>query len=1250
MVFGSLHGESSHLFASTPSANSSCDSGDSPVDGGPRDETSLLGGRKAPRRWPRLPTPPRAVVSHGGCLPFRAGYALPTESLRRLRLRPSRSSSLRRLRSCFGGCCNGGFEDAPVPSHDRWEEEKQQQAQLKARLSLAGLLHGGFWEEPVLGNSQERSRQQQPMFPDHSGLLTSEADEHSVPRSPTAPLVVEKSLDVVTQLLPGKQLMGKQWMGKPTCAPAKPGLGRSDVEHQQQEDKKKQHEQQDDSGHERRMLDCSEVKDSVPLDAGEAAHGECSTPGHRISVSTSLPATPGHLDLAPPSEPRPEVPEVQQQQQRRPQVRGKGPPPPPKAKAKAKAMAMPPPPTGIPCGGQSLPGWMGPRPPEHWKAERVVNWQPIRNAQRWQGSVWEQVHSRMLQEGFQPLPEEVLIRAFGGSRAAGCGTGRSQSEQRSRKPMPSATPRQLPPKLALTADLLHAQLLRAGVQGPEQLGWLLGSQCHRIAGSDAEATENHTDHANHKVEINNSFKGEEQTVQVIEALLSFVSVGMSIEPTLLGGMCGTEKADMCFSDSQAAPAELFLARLRSACGCPLQDLKTRIELVLHMATFPREAAVLGNQLQLGLDAIQAVLKSEAMPLLLEGVLLLGNYVNSASKSLGGAVGVSLESLAKLAHTRCVKQEPPRGCQDSRRQARHVSRLLPQENALHLLVQQLQLQGCPDLSEKLVADLEGCARVRDIDQLDLATSLRSLSSQVGALEKCAQHVSEQPENTPPALSSARLQHFFSMAMPEITRLGKLLGHLEEAVAAMRQHFAEPPGTALSEMFRNLIALHSALPRSALPVALPAFPRPCQLRHVDQHSLKAPSASRAQRPQVEASVQASSTPVKRAASVPPKSSADPGGQLHGTALLGMLRARAKSCPQLLDDTWNVQEVQMPSKKQFKNAAALASDLERAASLEGRHTSSSREAQCSAVCADVLDNAQIEASNGGGVENHDHQQLAVICMATEDELKGDKTLPERGSHRDEQNEHLDQAWNRIRPGSELEVAKEELDGLPLYDDCVRWQPHEEENNLESRHIQTHGGAKNMKTTNTDEEYLSQAVEAATDDVQDADLAETGQAPEECTTSEDEVGGKDEGRAVMSESRKQPEESEKLQNNKMQQQESTQGDEANEQQQEATGGKHQNCHAAPPVVEQPFVQTAMRPLPPPPQSLRQGITQPQAPSRAHRRPPSSQPQNPGSSSARVAGEAEGVAPLGPLPLPPAATATPPRPVSLPAASSAAR
>lgn len=72
-----------------------------------------------------------------------------------------------------------------------------------------------------------------------------------------------------------------------------------------------------------------------------------------------------------------------------------------------------------------------------------------------------------------------------------------------------------------------------------------------------------------------------------------------------------------------------------------------------MARFKAKAKDLETGLDLALTAAWTIIDSKALPILLEGILLLGNSVNASSKNLGGAVGVTLESLTKLAHTRCL---------------------------------------------------------------------------------------------------------------------------------------------------------------------------------------------------------------------------------------------------------------------------------------------------------------------------------------------------------------------------------------------------------------------------------------------------------------------------------------------------------------------------------------------------------------------------------------------------------------------
>ena len=95
---------------------------------------------------------------------------------------------------------------------------------------------------------------------------------------------------------------------------------------------------------------------------------------------------------------------------------------------------------------------------------------------------------------------------------------------------------------------------------------------------------------------------------------------------------------------------------------------------------PRTDVPATNRLDLALTAAWSIIDSRAVPILLEGILLLGppvscakddwiktfgealcrgNSVNASSKNLGGAVGVTLDSLTKLAHTRCLPAKQAR---------------------------------------------------------------------------------------------------------------------------------------------------------------------------------------------------------------------------------------------------------------------------------------------------------------------------------------------------------------------------------------------------------------------------------------------------------------------------------------------------------------------------------------------------------------------------------------------------------------
>ncbi|CAE8640508.1 unnamed protein product, partial [Polarella glacialis] len=178
---------------------------------------------------------------------------------------------------------------------------------------------------------------------------------------------------------------------------------------------------------------------------------------------------------------------------------GKGPPLPsgkgPAAPGKGKGLAAPkgpgkggkgpPPKTPTAAEGQgsdqkvaALPDWQSPQVSPDWQPDRVVNWQPIRQASRLEGSVWQQVHDALqkttsLSAGKVPQLPEALVSRF--MRKAG-----AEPDKKSGaggfcfSPKKAAPKRALPQRSALAADINHALLLRKGIRSPRQLRWVLG--------------------------------------------------------------------------------------------------------------------------------------------------------------------------------------------------------------------------------------------------------------------------------------------------------------------------------------------------------------------------------------------------------------------------------------------------------------------------------------------------------------------------------------------------------------------------------------------------------------------------------------------------------------------------------------------------------------------------------------------------------------------------------------------------------
>jgi len=446
-----------------------------------------------------------------------------------------------------------------------------------------------------------------------------------------------------------------------------------------------------------------------------------------------------------------------------------------------------------------------------------VNWKPIRASSRLEGSVWKQVHASIEQEGVTPLPDSILNNAF--MRRVGV-----SPKARSSRTSKSSVVRLLPQQKALTVDILHAQLGRQGISSPWQLIWVVG-QPRRFQRVPREESEEIPEH-------------------VLSTLLDLLYAGSGEE----GQLCGTsvhlgdDAGAAASTAASLAPSEGFLRNLFAQVG-PADMIIPRVDAALKVARFGIEASALEEELRLGIDAVRAVLTSAAVPVLLQGVLLLGNYVNSSSPSLGGASGVSLESLAKLAHTRCRRQEQDKEAQRGQQETREGGaggsnggggRGGQPENALHLVVAHLE-QTQPSFMETLSRDLDGCRAARDLDQKAIADAVHELAAQVRMIAELADG---QGTERVDALAPERLGRFLAEAGPRVELLQCLLQDLVGSTGALCRFFAEPADTKLADMLRNLAALREALPAVRPTIMLP-LPQRAHRRRARSSSVRRPA---------------------------------------------------------------------------------------------------------------------------------------------------------------------------------------------------------------------------------------------------------------------------------------------------------------------------------------------------------------------------------------------------------------------------
>jgi hypothetical protein len=452
-----------------------------------------------------------------------------------------------------------------------------------------------------------------------------------------------------------------------------------------------------------------------------------------------------------------------------------------------------------------------------------------------------------MEDGFTPLPDSLLTQAF--MRRIEDGLPRRASVR-----APSS--RRLSQKAALTADLLHSFLTKQGVREPRQLAWVTGVEGSQIS--------------------------TELSEDVLDALRGLLAATSDEE----GKLRSTD------SDAALVPAEAFLQSLLKEAG-PLKTLSHRVELTLQMVRFPAQASALEMELHSGLVTARAILKSSTIPILLEGVLLLGNYVNANCKALGGAVGVTLESVAKLAHTRCLggPREGHRPVGDSslrkgsgpctplgntprvstpRGSTPRGSRLRG-ENALILLLEHLQ-DTRPGFIADLAVDIDGCRAARDLDPKAMQETFTSLSERIDTVKALLDSDCATCDDTgnivgnAEALQPARLQAFIDVASPRVEALRERMTEFRQVSEDMRAWFAEAPSTGFADMMRSLAILRETLPASKLQTAPPYPPRPqpCFLRHVAKRLVQRASSA----PPPRSLVGGSCVSRSRCSSAPPK----------------------------------------------------------------------------------------------------------------------------------------------------------------------------------------------------------------------------------------------------------------------------------------------------------------------------------------------------------------------------------------------
>jgi len=485
------------------------------------------------------------------------------------------------------------------------------------------------------------------------------------------------------------------------------------------------------------------------------------------------------------------------------QVKGKG-----KGKGKGKAAPPPPPKKSEPQPVLDVPTWEGPRPDEGLKAERIVQWQPIRQAGLLSGSVWEDVHRQLLHEDVVKVDTPRLKSAF--MKTINETEPVEASEESKRIGAVRCTLLSKP----LSAEILHANLVRQGFCSTNKLDWVMGKQpptssqssqtswsakLTRMKNSSAEDSANNPS-ANAEIDADDDSEDVYETAGValhqnaLETLLNLYILAVGCEPELLNRDTIAQPL---------APVEDLLRQLMME-GGPLPVLQGRAEALLYMSRFASEAQELQKQFRAGIAAADSVVQSSTMPKFLGCVLLIGNYVNSASNALGGALGVTLESLAKLGNTRCL--------QSGDKSARS-------ETALTQVIRKLDEAQGPFFLSVLVSELEPVRSANSLDVVAMQGHVVKLASQIAMLDERA---GRSGDCEPRHLQPNRLGKFLEKAKPQMEALQDLSKKLDVSIESLRQYFAEPHNQSFKNMIGNLTMFLERLPSQA-PSAQEERPR-------------------------------------------------------------------------------------------------------------------------------------------------------------------------------------------------------------------------------------------------------------------------------------------------------------------------------------------------------------------------------------------------------------------------------------------